>query len=293
MGVPKLAPERVYDARKITVCVEGQDDKRLLDDVWLVGDKVLHSNVTVRTPSENPRTGDGCMQVKKFVDQNAGTYGILDRDVFRTEDHLDLFLEADDMEFRSGARNTLPPCFHVLLHHEIENYLLQNQVNVGAELFTADKSVPPASVPTHLLKAADHYVEIMAAEHACIAVGKRLPKDVKALAKNPNLSIAELRALLHDELAKMEIQADSFDNNVRRLMIFAEKFSTEWEQWTALNRIVPGKDILSHLHTAKIMCGNSGSIKRRLAYLMQGAPAEIVSALLGFLKHAEGYSASP
>ncbi len=105
---------RKWSARK-RIYLEGPTDYDIIAIRW------FHSDAIIEFRAQDTDEG-GCRRVINKVNEQYGTYGIIDRDYLFNPEHYSLFFEVDDEIFKNQklfGDNVL-----ILSRHEIENYLV-------------------------------------------------------------------------------------------------------------------------------------------------------------------------
>ena len=105
---------RRWSARK-RIYLEGKTDYEIIAVRWFHSDDKIEFRA-----QENDR--GGCKWVLKQVEEQHGSFGIIDRDYLLNSEHYDLFFELNDETYKEKA--PFGPNVLILSRHEIENYLV-------------------------------------------------------------------------------------------------------------------------------------------------------------------------
>ena len=105
---------RKWSARK-RIYLEGPTDYDIIGIRW------FHSNDIIEFRAQDTDEG-GCKWVLNQVNEQYGTYGIIDRDYLLNPEYYNLFFEVDDEIYKN--QNVFGDNVLILNRHEIENYLV-------------------------------------------------------------------------------------------------------------------------------------------------------------------------
>lgn len=293
----------------IQLHVEGITDEEVIKERWLRDHPDLRrafsdfKSFSADSKSPDKKTS-GCAAL---VERLAGSLnltdviamGLADRDLLRTKSAIDIFLEPDDVKFRTRATQFLTALgieahgvdelgdrLWVLHRWEIENYLLLD-LDLIADAYKNNAHKSPVGGPTGssveaiseaLTMLADEAVPLVAAEAAQVRRGapiKNWPEKYEALGRK-----AMHITVTHNyrELTEEEVSAE-----IQRIEAFGDNCPVGSPQhWDRLSRIVDGKWIFSRISN-RWLKWDTQQIRRNLAsnqaLKMKGPPGEIVDVL--------------